>query len=113
MNYAWPYYERHKQNLPADVRARLESGDIHVHTHEFGNALLKKDFAEDSLQYEIDLDKEIDISCPVRIITSLNDTETNPDDVVKLTRALKSDDVDLIYRFVYTVHFDLIELCIL
>ena len=37
--------------------ARLEAGDIHVHTHEFGDALLKKDFAENSRQYELDLEQ--------------------------------------------------------
>ena len=34
LNYVWPYYHRHKARLPPDVRARLETGDIHVHTHE-------------------------------------------------------------------------------
>ena len=87
-------------NLPAEVRERLEAGDIHVHTHEFGNALLKKDFAVESRKYEIDLDKENDIhiNCPVRIITSLSDTVTDPRDVVKLSKALKSDDVNITHR---------------
>ena len=66
INYVMSHYNRHKATLPADVRARLEGGDIHVHTHEFGDYMLKKDFAEDSLKYEIDLEKELDIRCPVR-----------------------------------------------
>jgi hypothetical protein len=33
--------------------------------------MLKKDFAEDSLKYEIDLSKPINIDCPVRIIHGL------------------------------------------
>ena len=100
LNYVWPYYMQHVANLPPEVRERLEAGDIHVHTHEFGNALLKKDFAMDSRKHEINLDLEnhIEIDVPVRIITSLSDTETDPRDVVRLARALKSDDVDLIYR---------------
>jgi len=100
LNYVWPYYTRHVANLPAEVRERLEAGDIHVHTHEFGNAMLKKDFAMESRKFEIDLDLKdhLEVSCPVRIITSLNDKETDPGDVVKLMKALKSDDVDLIYR---------------
>ena len=57
----WPYYTRHVAMLPPSVAARLEAGDIHVHTHEFGDALLKKDFAEDSRKYEIDLELDIDI----------------------------------------------------
>jgi len=100
LNYIWPYYNQHVANLPAEVRERLEAGDIHVHTHEFGNALLKKDFAVESRKYEIDLDKENDIhiNCPVRIITSLSDTVTDPRDVVKLSKALKSDDVNITHR---------------
>ena len=75
----WPYYHRHKSTLPPSVKERLEAGDIHVHTHEFGNALLKEDFAADSRRYEIDLKKELDITCPVRIIHGLEDTEIDPE----------------------------------
>ena len=50
------------------MKAKLEAGDIHVHTHEFGDYMLKKDFAEDSLQYEINLDDVLDIYCPVRSV---------------------------------------------
>ena len=108
LNYVWPYYMRHVANLPAKVRERLEAGDIHVHTHEFGNAMLKKDFALESKKYEINLDREghLEIPCPVRIITSLNDKETDPSDVVRLMKAIKSDDVDLIYKKSSTHQFD-------
>ena len=78
LNYVWPYYHRHKATLPPVVAARLESGDIHVHTHEYGDALLKEDFAVDSRKFEIDLEKKLDITCPVRIIHGLADTEVDP-----------------------------------
>ena len=99
--------------------ARLEAGDIHVHTHEFGDALLKKDFAENSRQYELDLEQvnifyhfystiniftkmlflqNLSISCPVRIIHGLKDTEVKAEGLIQLTKALDSTDVDLIYR---------------
>ena len=74
----WPYYHRHKSTLPPSVAARLEAGDPHVHTHEYGDALLKEDFAADSRKYEIDLEKMVDITCPVRIIHGLEDTEVDP-----------------------------------
>jgi len=98
LNYVWPYYHRHKSTLPPSVKERLEAGDIHVHTHEFGNALLKEDFAADSRRYEIDLEKELDITCPVRIIHGLEDTEIDPEQSLQLCKSLVSDDVDLIYR---------------
>ena len=78
LNYVWPYYHRHKSTLPPSVAARLEAGDPHVHTHEYGDALLKEDFAADSRKYEIDLEKVVDITCPVRIIHGLDDTEIDP-----------------------------------
>jgi hypothetical protein len=37
----------------------------------FGDAMLKKDFAEDSRKYEMDLSKPINIDCPVRIVHGL------------------------------------------
>jgi len=98
LNYVWPYYNRHKETLPPAVAARLEAGDIHVHTHEFGDALLKKDFAENSRQYELDLEQNLSISCPVRIIHGLKDTEVKAEGLIQLTKALDSTDVDLIYR---------------
>ena len=55
-----------------------------MHTHEYGNALLKEDFAADSLQYELDLSKTLDITCPVRIIHGLNDREIPSDQSMKV-----------------------------
>jgi len=34
--------------IDMQVCRRLEAGDPHVHTHEYGNAMLKEDFAADS-----------------------------------------------------------------
>merc|ERR1712096_385301 len=90
--------DRHKATLPPVVAARLESGDIHVHTHEYGDALLKEDFAVDSRKYEIDLEKKLDITCPVRIIHGLADTEVDPLQSLQLCKSIVSDDIDLIYR---------------
>ena len=36
------------------------------------------------LQYELDLEDELDILCPVRIIDGLNDTEVSPDQSKKV-----------------------------
>jgi len=98
INYVWPYYHRHKDLLPPDACRRLEAGDPHVHTHEYGDALLKEDFAADSRKYELDLDEELDVHCPVRIIHGLNDTEVSPEQSKQLCGSLLSEDVDLIYR---------------
>jgi len=98
INYVWKYYEKHLNSLPPHVANRLKKGDIHVHTHQFGDALLKKDFAEDSRKHEIDLDQPIDIDCPVRIVHGLEDEEIDAEDLLKLVKNIKSNDVDLLYR---------------
>ena len=72
LNYVYPYYQKHLQTLPSDVRNRIEQGDSHFNMrHTFGSAILKKDFAEDSRQHEIDLSKQVPINCSVRIMHGL------------------------------------------
>ena len=41
--------------------------------YSYGDAMLKKDFAEDSLQHELDLSKPLDFTCPIRILHGLDD----------------------------------------
>ena len=42
--------------------------------------------------------QNLSISCPVRIIHGLKDTEVKAEGLIQLTKALDSTDVDLIYR---------------
>ena len=98
LNYIYKHYTWHVETLQQHQRARLEAGSPHMLEHELGNALLKKDFAEDSRRYEINLEEKLNIICPVRIINSLSDKEIGIKDVIKLNRALQSEDVDLSFR---------------
>ena len=41
--------------------------------YRYGDAMLKKDFAEDSLQHELDLEKPLEFTCPIRILHGLDD----------------------------------------
>lgn len=98
INYVYPYYRRHYDQLSPKTKERLNSGETHMLKHAFGDALLKRDFAEDSRQYEIDLEKKVDIDCPVRLVHGLNDNEVNPEQSMRLCKQLVSDNVDLVYR---------------
>jgi len=71
-----------------------------VITHEMGDALLKYDFAENSRGFEIDVatPSSVPISCPVRIIHGLEDSEIAPSLSQQLCNSLQSEDVDIIYR---------------
>lgn len=99
LNYVYPYYERHISRLPSSIKERLDAGFVHNLSHtSYGDAMLKKDFAEDSLQHELDLSKPLDFTCPIRILHGLDDKEVNPDQSLQLSKIIKSGDVDLIYR---------------
>ena len=100
MNHIMSYYTEQSQALPEDAKARLDAGDSFFHTHpKFGQAMLKKDFAEDSLKYHIDFDKTIKIpDCPVKILTSLDDDLVDSEEFKKLTNSLSTDDVEIVYR---------------
>lgn len=98
LNYAYPYFERQIAALPASIREKLDKGESHIFSHSYGEALLKKDFAEDSLQHEVDTSKPLELGCPVRILHGLQDKEVDPKQSFRLSTALTSKDVDLIYR---------------
>ena len=47
--------------------------NVYIQIYSYGDAMLKKDFAEDSLQHELDLSKPLDFTCPIRILHGLDD----------------------------------------
>jgi len=98
LNYVYPYYQTHLNKLPKDLRQRLENGGAIDHWDALGSALMKKDFAEDSRQYEVDLNKPVNIKCPVRIMHGLQDTEISFKQTLDLCQSIVSNDVDLIIR---------------
>jgi abhydrolase domain-containing protein 10 len=99
VNYVWPYYNHYKDTLPLEVKNRLDEGDPHVITHEFGDSILRLDFAQDSRKFELDLERgKLDVNCPIRIVHGLRDSEVSFETSVKLSNVLESEDVDLILR---------------
>ena len=51
----------------------MVTNSIFFRNFSYGDAMLKKDFAEDSLQHELDLTKPLDFTCPIRILHGLDD----------------------------------------
>lgn len=99
LNYVMPYYTEIRKELPAEIQAKLDAGEPCFHNHpKFGKALIRKDFAEDSLKYHIDFEKEVKVpkDIPVKILTSLDDDLVS--DLKKLTNSLSTDDVELVAR---------------
>ncbi len=99
LNYVYPYYLKHMSNMSEEAKQRIESGDPHfIAMQSMGSAMLKKDFANDSRKYEVNLSKPVNIKCPVRILHGLKDTEVASQQSLDLCQSIVSDDVDIIFR---------------
>ena len=101
LNYVMPNYNEIRNELPAEWQAKLDAGEPCVHIHpQFGKALLRKDFAEESRKYHIDFEKEVKVpkDIPVKILTGLDNDLGDDHDMQKLTNSLSTDDVELVFR---------------
>jgi len=98
INYAYSYYKKHWELLPKEVQHRLDKGEVHILSHHYGDALLKQDFAQDSLRFQIDVTQPFQLDCPVRLLHGLQDQEVDPEQSKELAKAITSPDVDLIFR---------------
>ena len=80
------------------MQQKILDGDQHfMSMQSMGNALMKRDFAEDSRKFEVNLNEAVDITSPVRILHGLKDTEVPFQQSIQLCQAIKSEDVDVIY----------------
>ena len=99
INYVYPYFERQLAKLPPNLQQKILDGDQHIMSMQsMGNALMKRDFAEDSRTFEINLKEPLDIVSPVRILHGLKDAEVPFEQSIQLCQAIKSEDVDVIFR---------------
>ena len=99
INYVYPYFKRHLAKLPQNLQQKILDGDQHfMSMQSMGNALMKRDFAEDSRKFEVNLNEAVDITSPVRILHGLKDTEVPFQQSIQLCQAIKSEDVDVIFR---------------
>ena len=63
LNYVYPYFEKHLAKLPENLRQKILDGDQHfMSMQSMGNALMKRDFAEDSRKFEVDLSQNVSIN---------------------------------------------------
>ncbi len=68
-----PGYWHHYNMLPDDVKARVDAGEEHIKIkmRYGGVGILRRDFCENTQQFEIDFSQPINISCPVRIVHAI------------------------------------------
>merc|ERR1719367_141291 len=72
-----PGYWYHYNMLPEEVRARVDAGEEHIKIkmRYGGVGILRRDFCENTLAYEIDFSQPLPIHCPVRIIHAVQDMD--------------------------------------
>ena len=65
-----PGYWYHYNMLPDEVKARVDAGEEHIKIkmRYGGVGILRKDFCENTKDFELDFSQPININCPVRIV---------------------------------------------
>jgi len=98
VNFLRPFYAEMLKNLPKEAQETLEKGEIYQLKDEYGIKPLKKSFAENSVKFELDLSKSIEIDCPVKILHGVGDATINYKNSLVIMEKIRSEEVELIYR---------------
>jgi len=95
-----PGYWYHYSMLPEEVRARVDAGEeqIKIKMRYGGVGILRKDFCENTKDFEIDFSEPINVSCPVRIIHAVKDADAPSEASLLYMERLSTEDVDVILR---------------
>jgi len=98
VNFLRPFYAEMLKNLPKEAQETLEKGEIYQLKDEYGIKPVKKSFAENSVKFELDLSKSIEIDCPVKILHGVGDATINYKNSLVIMEKIRSEEVELIYR---------------
>ena len=66
-------YWYHYNLLPDDIKAKVDSGEQHIKIkmRYGGVGILRKDFCDNTANFEVDFSQKINVACPVRIIHAI------------------------------------------
>ena len=74
LNFIRPHYEEVYRNLPPKEKARLDQGAVvHINSGEYQDLPVRKCFAEESVQYELEPCEDIKVQSPVTILHGVRD----------------------------------------
>ena len=78
----------------------MDSGEeqIKIKMKYGGWGILRKDFCENTLDFEIDFDKPVEVNCPVRIIHGIRDHDVPHEFCLMAMEKFATKDMDVIYR---------------
>ena len=98
VNFFRPFYADTFKKLSQEGKNKLERGEIYHIQDEYGIKPLKKSFAENSANFELDLSEPLDITCPVKILHGLSDETIPYNNSMGVMEKIMSEEVELIYR---------------
>jgi len=98
LNYLKRSYETYFKEVPLEGKKQLESGYAYTFDSIFGEVVLSKGLYESSLKFNIDINSQLNISCPVRIIHGCADALVSYKQSMQIVTIMESKDVDLYLR---------------
>ena len=99
-NCLWTGYWYHYNLLPPDVKERVDNGEgsIKIKMKYGGWGILRRDFCERTLDFEIDFENPVEVDCPIRIIHGIRDHDVPHEFCLMAMEKFTTKDVDVIYR---------------
>jgi len=106
LNFIRPHYEEVYRNLPLEKRARLDQGEVvHINSGEYQDLPVRKCFAEESVQYELEPCEDIKVQSPVTILHGVRDQSVPYQNSIQIMNSLVTEDVQLIFSKNADHHF--------
>jgi len=99
-NCLWTGYWYHYNLLPPEIRERVDQGEeqVKIKMKYGGWGILRKDFCERTLDYEIDFDQPVEVDVPVRIIHGIRDHDVPHEFCLMAMERFTTKDFEVIYR---------------
>jgi len=101
-NCLWTGYWFYYNQLPPDVKARADSGEdggnIKIKMAYGGWGILRKDFCQNTLPFEIDFENMVDIDMPIRVIHGIRDRDVPYEWCLMAMEKFVTKDFEVVYR---------------
>merc|ERR1712013_358 len=86
--------------LPPEMKEKVDKGEeqIKIKMKYGGWGILRRDFCERTLDFEIDFETPVEVNCPIRIIHGIRDHDVPHEFCLMAMEKFTSKDIDVIYR---------------
>ena len=98
VNFLRPHYSQLEASLAPEVVRRLHRGELVELEEHYGVKYLRKDFADNSAQYELDLGRPLAVRVPCRILHGVQDDSVPWRNSLELLEVLEGERVEVVIR---------------